>query len=110
MIELVYVPNARTEGSSSNRLCGLAEDYSRITMSDFQDFYQYASLDALESGLRKLNEGGFHLVGSRGFCYHSGNMADLVAVVRKSGMVFPVNFFTRAGGLRQRVIELLEES
>jgi len=110
MIELVYVPNARTEGNSSNRLCGLADDYPRITMSDFQDFYQFASLEALELGLRKLNRHGFHLVGSRGFCYHSGNMADLVAVVRKRGIIFPINFFTRSGGLRQRVIELLEES
>jgi len=71
----VLAENARPRVEGSNVLEGLASDY--ILMEQPLSFHDFTTLEEIRDRLLILGSLQVHLVGSRGYCFDSHNMASI---------------------------------
>lgn len=106
---LVYSEEKRS--FDSNRLHYFEEHYENSDQK--VDFSKIQSFEDLIFTLDMLAEQNLHLVGTRGYVYHSKAMSDLVLSYKEAKekghqATLPWNLLTRTGGLRAKTIELFD--
>lgn len=96
----------------SNRLPLLADDYTCYDIPF--DFTNVSSVEEMKLVLQYMSDAGFHLVGTRGYVYDSGQMSKMVEVLtniyHEDGFMSDhVALLTRTANLRSAFIDLVEE-
>lgn len=108
---LVYSEEKQTY--DSNRLHYFAEHYQPVDQK--VNFKKCESFDELIEKLKEMNSLHFHLIGTRGYVYHSASMIQVIMAVKShyennpSHQITFWNLLTRTGGLREIAIKLYRQ-
>lgn len=100
---MVVCKNPVMEGGGSNRINTVQSEYTAFENIEV-DFSTCLTTDEVRDCLEKMNKLGMHIMGSRGYVYHSQKLADMIEFVDE-GMIVGAGFrvFPRTFGLREKL-------
>ena len=75
---------------------------------EFQDAIDSENLDNIHECLEHLHNQDVHIVGSRGYVYHSGRLRELLEFT-EGGAFIDLRLFPRTAGLRKSIETVLEK-
>lgn len=101
---LVSCRNPVMMRDGSNRIDSEISEWN-VLQNVKMDFSDCLTTDEVRNALERMDKLGFHIMGSRGYIYHSKSLANMVYLIDR-GVPMALKLFPRTFGLRGKLKEV----